>query len=72
MAMACFGFVTFAPLLLRSLPSFIAFISRSTLLPAAKLYFRVELFFAAFLLAMALPPTAWKQPNARQLHQKLR
>ncbi len=54
-AIACFGFVTFFPLRpLFSLPCFIAFISRSTLLPAAGLYFRVELdFLAAALLAGA-------------------
>src|ERR1035437_8171636 len=84
MAMACFGFVTFLPLLpLFSLPCFIAFISRSTLLPAAGLYFRVECFFAlffaevffadffaAFLVAMDLPPYLWKHHAPRQLHKQ--
>lgn len=52
-AMACFRLVTFFPLRPdRSLPCFISFISRSTDLPAAGLYFRAlddffeELFFA--------------------------
>ena len=46
-AIACLGLVTFLPLLpLFSLPCFMAFISRSTLLPAAGEYLRVALFFA--------------------------
>lgn len=45
--MACFGFVTRLPLRpLLSFPSFIAFISLSTLFPADGEYFRVD-FFAA-------------------------
>src|ERR1035437_1582800 len=70
-AMACFGFVTVLPLRpLFSLPCFIAFISRSTLLPAARLYLRVdELFLAAFLVVMVLPPHAWKRSTLRQLHR---
>lgn len=55
--MACFGFVTFFPLRpLLSLPSFISFISRSTLLLAAGLYLRPELLFFEedFLLALFL------------------
>jgi hypothetical protein len=37
------------------------------------LYFRVDelffaLFFAAFLVAIALPPHAWKPWSAKQLH----
>jgi hypothetical protein len=40
-AIACFGFVTFWPLPLRSLPWFMAFNSVSTFLPAASLYFAV-------------------------------
>ena len=52
--MACFLLVTFLPLPLFSLPFFISFISVSTLLPAALLYFRVLFllldFFVAFLL----------------------
>ena len=47
MAIACFGLVTGLPLRpLFSFPSFMAFISRSTLLPAAGEYLRVALFFA--------------------------
>jgi hypothetical protein len=49
-AIACFGLVTVFPLLpLFSLPSFIAFISRSTSLPADGLYLREELDFFALL-----------------------
>jgi hypothetical protein len=53
--MACLGFVTFFPLRpLFSLPSFISFISRSTLLLAAGPYLRPELLFFAddFLLEL--------------------
>jgi hypothetical protein len=47
MAMACFGFLTFLPLRPDlSLPFFMAFISVSTLLPAAGEYLRPEDFFA--------------------------
>jgi hypothetical protein len=55
-AIACFGLVTFLPLRpLFSWPFFIAFISVSTLLPAAGLYFRVELlFFVAVFFAVAV------------------
>ena len=46
MAMACLRLVTFLPLRpLFSLPCFIAFISRSTLLLAFGPYLRPELFF---------------------------
>src|SRR6201986_3350408 len=71
-AIACFLLVTFLPLRpLFSLPCFIAFISRSTSLPADGLYFREELdffellffaedflvdFFAVFLVAIAILP----------------
>jgi hypothetical protein len=51
MAIACLRLVTFLPLPLFSLPSFIAFISVSTLLPAASLYFRVLFLLLDFLLA---------------------
>jgi len=56
MAMACFGLVTFLPLPLLSLPCFMAFISRSTLLPAALPYFglAVRFFAAVFLVAAFL------------------
>src|SRR6185437_441183 len=57
MAMACLRLVTFLPLRpLFSLPCFIAFISRSTLLPAAFPYLRPELllFAEVFLLALFL------------------
>jgi len=48
-AIACFGLVTFLPLRpLRSLPLFIACISRSTSLPALGLYLRPELFLELF------------------------
>lgn len=54
MAMACFGFVTrFPPRPLRSFPAFIAFISLSTLSPAAGEYFRVD-FFAAVGMVFSL------------------
>jgi hypothetical protein len=53
-AIACFGLVTFLPLRpLFSLPCFIAFISVSTLLPAAGLYFRVDPLFFALLFLVA-------------------
>ncbi len=53
-AIACFGFVTFFPLLPDvSLPCFIAFISRSTDAPAFGLYFLPLDFFAAFFGAVA-------------------
>ena len=52
-AIACFGLVTFSPLPLLSLPSFIASISRATLLLAAGEYFRpLDFFAAAFLPAI--------------------
>src|ERR1039458_9429901 len=79
-AIACFGLVTFPPDPLRSLPCFIAFISRSTSLPAEGLYLRPELlfddffaavFFAAVLVAMGLPPPTWKQAAVRRLHRDL-
>lgn len=48
MAIACFGFVTFLPLRPeRSLPCFIARISRSTFLPAEGEYFLPDDFFEA-------------------------
>jgi hypothetical protein len=51
MAMACLGFVTFFPLRpLLSLPFFIAFISVSTLLPAAGEYFRLDFLVADFFV----------------------
>ena len=51
-AIACFGFVTFLPLRpLRSLPRFIACISRSTSLPALGLYLRPELLLELFFEA---------------------
>ena len=59
MAMACFLLLTFLPLPLFSLPFFIAFISVSTLLPAALLYFRVLFlldFLVAFLVAIESSP----------------
>src|ERR1019366_4649225 len=69
MAMACFLLVTFLPLPDLSVPSFLSFISVSTLLPAAGEYFRadnflpavfffalLEFFFAAFLVAILYPP----------------
>ncbi len=50
MAIACLRLVTFLPLRpLFNLPFFIAFISRSTSLPADGLYFRDELDFFALL-----------------------
>jgi hypothetical protein len=71
-AMACFRLVTFLPLRpLFSLPCFIAFISRSTSLPADGLYSREGLdffellffaedffvdFFAAFFVAIVILP----------------
>ncbi len=49
MAMACFGFVTFLPLRpLLSFPSFMAFISVSTLFEAAGEYFRADDLCADF------------------------
>ena len=55
MAMACLRLVTFLPLRpLFSLPCFIAFISRSTLLPAAFPYLRPELLFFADVFLLAL------------------
>ena len=54
MAMACFGLVTRLPLRpLLSFPSFIAFISLSTLSPAAGEYFLVD-FFAAVGMVCSL------------------
>src|ERR1700727_3858134 len=66
-AIACLRLGTFLPLRpLFSLPCFIAFISRSTSLPADGLYLRTELdffaavfltdFFAAFFVAIAILP----------------
>ena len=70
-AIACLRLVTFLPLPLRSLPCFIAFISRSTSWLADGLYLRDELdffellslvedffvdFFAAFLVAIMILP----------------
>jgi hypothetical protein len=51
-AIACLGFVTFLPALVFSSPASIAFISRSTLLLAAGLYFRLDVFFAADFLVV--------------------
>jgi len=52
MAMACFGFLTFWPLRPDlSLPFFMAFISVSTLLPAAGEYLRPEDFFPELFFA---------------------
>jgi hypothetical protein len=52
MAIACFGLVTFLPLLPEwSLPRFISCISVSTDFEAAGLYLRVLLFFEADFLA---------------------
>jgi len=59
--MACLGLVTVLPLRpLLSLPCFMAFISRSTDLPAAEPYFLPEPFFAEdfFAVAMLNPPCA--------------
>ena len=54
-ATACFGLVTFLPLRpLLSFPSFIAFISVSTLFEAAGEYFRVDDLFAWPFLAVAV------------------
>jgi hypothetical protein len=51
-AMACFRLVTFFPLRPDfSVPFSIAFISRSTLLPAALPYFVDDFFFADFFVA---------------------
>ena len=53
--MACLRLVTFLPLRpLFSLPCFIAFISRSTLLPAAFPFLRPELLFFAGVFLLAL------------------
>jgi hypothetical protein len=55
MAMACLGFVTLSPLRpLLSFPSFIAFISVSTLFEAAGEYFRADDFFAVLFFAVAV------------------
>jgi hypothetical protein len=55
MATACFGSVTFLPLLpLLSFPCFIAFISVSTLFEAAGEYFRADDFFALLFFALAV------------------
>jgi hypothetical protein len=55
MAMACFGFFTFLPLRPDlSWPFFIAFISVSTLLPAAGEYFRRDDFLAEDFFAPVL------------------
>ena len=51
MAIACFGLVIVWPLPLFNFPSCMAFISRSTLLLAAGLYFRDEVFFAGAFFA---------------------
>jgi hypothetical protein len=53
MAMACLGLVTFFPLRpLLSLPFFIAFISVSTLLPAAGEYLRLDFLVAEFFFGV--------------------
>src|ERR1035437_3134494 len=52
-AMACFLLVTFLPLPDLSVPSFLSFISVSTLLPAAGEYFRADDFLpAGFFFAL--------------------
>ncbi len=61
--MACFGLVTFSPLELRNLPSFIAFIPAPTFALAPGEYFVPELFFAAVFLAGGLAVVAFLEAD---------
>src|SRR5579859_931770 len=74
-AIACFGFFTFLPLRPDlSWPFFMAFISVSTLLPAAGEYFRRadffadDFFFAAFLVAIVILLRIRWSSDSSQLH----
>jgi hypothetical protein len=68
-AIACFLLVTFLPLLpLRNLPSFLAFISVSTLFPADFEYLRFDAFWAVDFLVVMGSSCRWMMCNIGLLH----